>query len=255
MGEDLVLYRDASGAYGLIDRHCPHRRADLSYGIVEECGLRCAYHGWLFDGTGRCLQQPFEEITRPEARFKDKIRITAYPVDAKAGLLWAYLGPAPAPLIPDWDLFHEHGLQADRVLGGALQLVPGAGELHRPRPLRVAALELVGGAARAGRATGAHPPQDRVRRVRVGLRLSPGARGHDRGRASSGRSAACVSGRTVSTRGSSSGVFPSTTSTRCTSPGSTRRCPGKNRSCRSASRTGTGPSGIPAAAAGSRRTS
>jgi 5,5'-dehydrodivanillate O-demethylase oxygenase subunit len=109
MGEDLVLYRDASGGYGLIDRHCAHRRADLCYGIVEVRGLRCSYHGWLYDGAGRCLQQPFEEIARPEARFKDKIRIAAYPVEAKAGLLWAYLGPAPAPLIPDWDLFHEPG--------------------------------------------------------------------------------------------------------------------------------------------------
>ena len=54
MGEDLVLYKDTSGTYGLIDRHCPHRRADMSYGFVEECGLRCNYHGWLFDETGRC---------------------------------------------------------------------------------------------------------------------------------------------------------------------------------------------------------
>ena len=72
MGEDLVLYRDASGAYGLLDRHCPHRRADLSYGIVEECGLRCNYHGWLFERRrAAASQQPFEEIAHPEARFKD----------------------------------------------------------------------------------------------------------------------------------------------------------------------------------------
>jgi 5,5'-dehydrodivanillate O-demethylase oxygenase subunit len=109
MGEDLVLYKDTGGHYGLVDRHCPHRRADLSYGVVEDRGLRCHYHGWLFDGTGRCLHQPFEEIAHPEARFKDKIIVTAYPVEAKAGLLWAYLGPAPAPLVPDWDLFHEQG--------------------------------------------------------------------------------------------------------------------------------------------------
>lgn len=109
MGEDLVLYRDAHGRYGLLDRHCAHRRADLCYGIVEDRGLRCHYHGWLFDGTGRCLEQPFEEIARPEARFKDKVELTAYPVEAKAGLLWAYLGPLPAPLIPDWDLYHQRG--------------------------------------------------------------------------------------------------------------------------------------------------
>jgi len=63
-GEDLVLYKDKSGTYGLVDRQCPHRRADMSYGFIEECGLRCNYHGWLFDETGRCTQQPFEEIGR-----------------------------------------------------------------------------------------------------------------------------------------------------------------------------------------------
>src|SRR5262245_65916525 len=58
MGEDLVLYKDKAGAYGLVDRHCPHRRADLSYGWVDDCGLRCHYHGWLWDHTGRCRRQP-----------------------------------------------------------------------------------------------------------------------------------------------------------------------------------------------------
>jgi 5,5'-dehydrodivanillate O-demethylase len=105
MGEDLVLYKDARGHYGLVDRHCPHRRADLSCGWVEERGLRCHYHGWLWDGTGRCVEQPFEEIAHPEARFKDRVEIVAYPVEAKGGLLWAYLGPAPAPLVPSWEPF------------------------------------------------------------------------------------------------------------------------------------------------------
>jgi 5,5'-dehydrodivanillate O-demethylase len=105
LGEDLVLFRDRRGAYGLVDRHCPHRRADLSYGYVEECGLRCSYHGWRFDGTGRCLEQPFEEAEDPESRFKDRVRLKAYPVEAKAGLVWAYLGPQPAPLVPTWEPF------------------------------------------------------------------------------------------------------------------------------------------------------
>ena len=52
MGEDLLLYKDKSGTYGLVDLHCPHRRADLSYGSLEECGIRCNYHGWKFDVTG-----------------------------------------------------------------------------------------------------------------------------------------------------------------------------------------------------------
>src|SRR5215211_2560063 len=104
-GEDLVLYKDTSGTYGLIDRHCPHRRADMSYGFVEDCGLRCNYHGWLFDETGRCTEQPFEDIAHPDARYKDRIKIKAYKVEAKAGLLWAYMGPDPAPLVPTWEPF------------------------------------------------------------------------------------------------------------------------------------------------------
>ncbi|HEY3688104.1 MAG TPA: aromatic ring-hydroxylating dioxygenase subunit alpha [Streptosporangiaceae bacterium] len=109
MGEDLTLYRDRTGNYGLVDRHCPHRRADMSYGFVEDTGLRCNYHGWLFDHTGRCLHQPFEETTHPEGRFKDKVRIKSYPVAEKAGLLWAYMGPEPAPQLPDWDRFYDRG--------------------------------------------------------------------------------------------------------------------------------------------------
>jgi len=104
-GEDLVLYRDLAGTFGLVQRHCPHRRADLSYGFVEECGIRCNYHGWRFDQNGRCLEQPFEDTAHPEAHFRDKVRATAYPVEAKAGLLWAYLGPQPVPLLPNWEPF------------------------------------------------------------------------------------------------------------------------------------------------------
>ncbi len=105
MGEDLVLFRDGTGACGLVDRHCAHRRADLSYGWVEACGLRCHYHGWLWDRTGRCLAQPYEEVAHPAARFKDRVGIKAYAVETKAGLVWAYLGPEPRPLVPTWEPF------------------------------------------------------------------------------------------------------------------------------------------------------
>jgi len=105
MGEDLVLYKDLAGQFGLLDRHCRHRRADLSYGYVEECGLRCNYHGWLYDSDGRCLAQPYEDMAHPEARLKDEIRIKAYAVEERGGLLWAYLGPEPRPLVPDWEFF------------------------------------------------------------------------------------------------------------------------------------------------------
>ena len=65
MGEDLVLYKDHGGSFGLVDRHCPHRRADMSYGMVEACGLRCSYHGWLFDQTAPAWTSP---MRRPPIR-------------------------------------------------------------------------------------------------------------------------------------------------------------------------------------------
>ena len=105
MGEDLVLYRDKCGTFGLVDRQCPHRRADLSYGFVEQCGIRCNYHGWQFAADGQCIEQPFEDLANPKGHFKDKVRIKSYPVEAKAGMVWAYLGPLPAPLLPDWEVF------------------------------------------------------------------------------------------------------------------------------------------------------
>ena len=75
LGEDLVLYRDASGTVGLIEPSCAHRKANLSYGIPEENGIRCAYHGWIFNETGQCVDQPSE----PEgSKFKEKVRIKAY---------------------------------------------------------------------------------------------------------------------------------------------------------------------------------
>src|SRR6266704_2745158 len=72
LGEDLVLYKDLQGAFGLVDRHCAHRRADLSYGFVEQCGLRCNYHGWLFDADGSVLAQPYEDVAHPAAHLKDE---------------------------------------------------------------------------------------------------------------------------------------------------------------------------------------
>lgn len=105
MGEDLVLYRDLSGTFGLVERACAHRRADLSYGFVEKCGLRCNYHGWAYDQTGQCVEMPYEDTVVPQAKYKDKIKITAYPVRELAGLIWAYLGPHPVPELPDWEPF------------------------------------------------------------------------------------------------------------------------------------------------------
>jgi len=101
LGEDLVVFRDGSGKAGLLDRRCPHRGASLELGRVEDDGLRCCYHGWKFDREGRCLDMPAEPVDTP---LKDEVRQTAYPTQEAAGLIFAYLGPDPAPLLPNYDL-------------------------------------------------------------------------------------------------------------------------------------------------------
>jgi 5,5'-dehydrodivanillate O-demethylase oxygenase subunit len=107
LNEELVVYRDKSGRYGLVGEHCPHRLASLAYGRVDAEGIRCPYHGWKFDQTGRCLEQPAEPA---DSTFKDRIKHVAYPVQYLGGLIYAYLGPTPAPLLPRWDvLVWEHG--------------------------------------------------------------------------------------------------------------------------------------------------
>jgi 5,5'-dehydrodivanillate O-demethylase len=105
LGEELVLYRDRGGEFGLIDRHCVHRRADLSAGMVEQEGLRCHYHGWRFNAQGQCTEQPFEDTAFPTLNAKSKIHIKAYPVQTKGGLIWAYLGQGSPPLLADWEAF------------------------------------------------------------------------------------------------------------------------------------------------------
>jgi 5,5'-dehydrodivanillate O-demethylase oxygenase subunit len=105
MGEDLVLYKDRGGRIGLLDRHCPHRRADLAHGLVEENGIRCNYHGWLMDDRGRCIERPYDDIVNPRLRAKERCGSRAYPVKECAGLLFAYMGPQPAPELPVWEPF------------------------------------------------------------------------------------------------------------------------------------------------------
>jgi 5,5'-dehydrodivanillate O-demethylase len=115
LGEDLVLFKDRSGRFGLIAEQCPHRRASFAYGIPQEDGIRCPYHGWKFDRAGACIEQPNE----PDgSTFKDKVSTAAYPVETLGGLLWAYLGPLPAPLVPRLDGLVVEG--AIRMVGSAV---------------------------------------------------------------------------------------------------------------------------------------
>ena len=101
LGEDLTLFRDRKGGIGLIGQRCLHRAVDLRYGIPDEGGLRCPYHGWLYDETGQCTDTPLEP---EESKFKTKLKTKGYPVQELGGLVWAYLGPLPAPILPQWDL-------------------------------------------------------------------------------------------------------------------------------------------------------
>ena len=98
--EDLVLFRDDRGQAGLLGMRCPHRGVDLSYGRIEDGGLRCIYHGWLFDIHGRCLEQPGEP---PGSDFYTKIRHLAYPCREAGGIIFAYMGPGDPPLLPKFE--------------------------------------------------------------------------------------------------------------------------------------------------------
>lgn len=106
LAEDLILFRDGQGRAGLVHARCCHRGADLYYGRGEDTGIRCCYHGWLFDVEGRCLDMPME----PEngARVRDKIRQPWYPVEERYGLVFAYLGPPEKkPLLPRYALLEN----------------------------------------------------------------------------------------------------------------------------------------------------
>ena len=102
LGEDLALFRDDQGRPGLLAIHCSHRGADLSYGRVEDGGLRCIYHGWLYDIKGHCLEQPGEPAG---STFHERIRHRAYPCREVAGVILAYMGPGEPPLVPAYQWF------------------------------------------------------------------------------------------------------------------------------------------------------
>ena len=98
LGEDLILFRDGAGRAGLVHARCCHRGTTLYYGKVEARGIRCCYHGWLFDTQGHCLEQPCE----PQGGlFREKVRQPWYPVEERYGLIFAYMGPPERkPVLP-----------------------------------------------------------------------------------------------------------------------------------------------------------
>lgn len=104
LGEELVLFRDLSGQLNLLGMHCAHRRASLEYGIIQENGIRCAYHGWCYDRTGKIVDRPAEPIkTAPN------INHPSYPARELGGFIFAYLGKNSPPPLPRYDVLAQDG--------------------------------------------------------------------------------------------------------------------------------------------------
>jgi 5,5'-dehydrodivanillate O-demethylase len=115
LGEHVTVYRGESGKVHIVQDRCPHRQTQLSLGWVEGDCIRCFYHGWMFDGAGRCVDQPAEKQS-----FKDKVTIRAYPAREYLGFVFAYFGDGAAPAFP---LFPELE-EADGTLSVTRHVVP-----------------------------------------------------------------------------------------------------------------------------------
>ena len=131
LGQDFVLFRDERGRHGLLDRDCPHRGADLAYGRLEDGGLRCLFHGWLFDVDGKCLETPAE----PEGSVLcQRVRQRSYPVMVKNGIIFAYLGEGRGARLSRFRLLPGARHARLRLQGpDRVQLAAGARGRHRSR--------------------------------------------------------------------------------------------------------------------------
>ena len=133
LGQDLVLFRDEAGRLGLVDRHCCHRGADLAFGRLENGGLRCPFHGWLYDVTGACLEQPAE----PEGSdLHTRVRQPAYPCRERNGMIFAWPGEGEARAAAAGPrlLRRAGGLQLRLEGLVGMQLAAGARGRRRPGP-------------------------------------------------------------------------------------------------------------------------
>ncbi|HEX7053055.1 MAG TPA: aromatic ring-hydroxylating dioxygenase subunit alpha [Burkholderiales bacterium] len=120
LGEDLVVFRDGRGEIGVLHLHCAHRRASLEYGIISERGIRCCYHGWVFDTDGTILEIPGDPAAD---RICKRTSQGAYPVHVLGGLVFAYMGPPEKkPPFPSFERFDIPGVR----------LIPGGPRLHFP---------------------------------------------------------------------------------------------------------------------------
>ena len=112
LGEELVVFRDLSGAVGVVELHCPHRGASLEYGRIDAHGIRCCYHGWLFAPDGAILETPGEP---PDSTLKDRLCHGAYPTHERHGIVFAYMGPPDQqPPAPMYDSFVRRGYRVIR---------------------------------------------------------------------------------------------------------------------------------------------
>ena len=108
LGDFFALFKTPSGRLGILPETCPHRHASLAYGMTEEDGLRCSYHGWAFDPEGNCIDQPAE---RDSTAFRERVKLRAGVVEELGGLVWAYIGPGPAPKLRRFDIFVMPGFR------------------------------------------------------------------------------------------------------------------------------------------------
>jgi 5,5'-dehydrodivanillate O-demethylase len=130
LAENFVVYRDGSGGLGMLDARCPHRLVSLALGVPEENGLRCSYHGWLFDNRGRCLEMPLEP---PNTALRERAAVKSYPVEELGGLVWAYIGSDSPPLLPKWNWLARKGgfrqIIGHRLPCNWLQVMENRGDL------------------------------------------------------------------------------------------------------------------------------
>ena len=119
MAEDLVAFRDRSGAVGLLELHCPHRGTSLEFGLIDDKGIRCCYHGWLFGVDGTILETPGEPA---DSTLKDRLFHGAYPVHEAHGIVFAYMGPPEQrPPFPSYDSYSQSG---SRMIPGRKYFYP-----------------------------------------------------------------------------------------------------------------------------------
>ena len=119
LGEDLVVFRDRSGRNGVLHLHCAHRGTSLEYGIPLERGIRCCYHGWVYDVDGRCLETPGEPRG---SRLRERVWQGAYPTHEFSGLLFAYLGPPDRR--PAFPMYDSYAVDGHRLMPAAQFTLP-----------------------------------------------------------------------------------------------------------------------------------